>query len=150
MSTPGMGLGKKLAIGAVSLVPAIALGVAVWALVEDHGDTLILALAISGIVDTGLAAFYIPHVHDNPRLKESKILWVVLLGLPYVTVASIYWLIYVLPEKQRPPEPAGPSGGAWYADPWGQAPMRWWDGRGWTDWVTGPPGPQGPAPPPGS
>ena len=59
-------------------------------------------------------------------------------------MAPIYWLIYVLPEKERPPEAAAAeaatAAGAWYPDPWGQAPYRWWDGRGWTDWVTGPPG----------
>ncbi len=137
-------MGKKLAIGALSLVPAIALGVAVWALLQDDegtsGGVFVLAILISGIVDTGLAAFYIPHVHDNPRLKDLKILWIVLLGLPYITVAPIYWAIYVLPEKAPPPG-AQPQqqGGAWYADPWGEAPFRWWDGQRWTDWVTGPP-----------
>ncbi|MDT7759731.1 MAG: hypothetical protein QOH27_5629 [Mycobacterium sp.] len=24
------------------------------------------------------------------------------------------------------------SGEGWYADPWKQAPMRWWDGLQWT------------------
>jgi hypothetical protein len=139
-----MTLGKKLAIGAISLVPAIALGVAVWALVRydqgTSGGVFVAAIIVSGIVDTGLAAFYVPHVYDNPRLKDTKILWIVLLGLPYITVAPIYWLIYVLPEKPRPPDvPAEQKGGAWYADPWGEAPFRWWDGQRWTDWVTGPP-----------
>ena len=139
-----MSMGKKLAIGALSLVPAIALGVAVWALLQEDegtsGGVFFLAILISGIVDTGLAAFYIPHVHDNPRLKELKILWIVLLGLPYITVAPIYWAIYVLPEKAPPPGTQPQQlGGAWYADPWGEAPFRWWDGQRWTDWVTGPP-----------
>jgi hypothetical protein len=142
MSNSAMGMGKKLAIGAVSLVPAILIGVAIWVLVNDgYGGLFVAVITVSGFVDTGLAAFYIPHVHDNPRLKDLKILWVVLLGIPYITVAPIYWLIYVLPEKPRPPD-QGPQqkGGAWYADPWGEAPFRWWDGRQWTDWVTGPPG----------
>jgi hypothetical protein len=134
-------LGKKLAIGALSLVPLAALVFAVIGLVNDDVALFYVGITVSGIVDTGLAAFYIPHVHDNPRLKDLKILWIVLLGIPYITVAPIYWLIYVLPEKPRPPgQEQQPSGGAWYADPWGEAPFRWWDGRGWTDWVTGPPG----------
>jgi hypothetical protein len=29
-------------------------------------------------------------------------------------------------------EKAGPPGEGWYADPWKQAPMRWWDGLQWT------------------
>lgn len=24
----------------------------------------------------------------------------------------------------------------WYADPWGQAPLRWWDGARWTHWTS--------------
>jgi hypothetical protein len=141
MSNCVMSLGKKLAIGAVSLVPAIALVFAVIGLVNDDTVLFYVAITISGLVDTALAAFYIPHVYDNPRLKDLKILWVALLGIPYITVAPIYWLIYVLPEKPRPPDESGqPLGGAWYADPWGEAPFRWWDGDRWTDWLTGPPG----------
>lgn len=142
MCNGGMGLGKKLAIGALSVLPVIAGIVAIVALSGEGTDSEVLfylALGVSGFVDTGLAAFYIPHVHDNKRLGDKKIVWIVLLGIPYVTVAPIYWLIYVLPEKPAPPEEEGPVGGAWYADPWGQAPFRWWDGERWTDWVTGPP-----------
>lgn len=29
-------------------------------------------------------------------------------------------------------------GAGWYADPWGQAPLRWWDGAQWTSWTHGP------------
>jgi hypothetical protein len=35
-------------------------------------------------------------------------------------------------------------GPGWYRDPWGSAPLRWWDGRTWS-WQTAAPG----APPPG-
>ena len=137
-----MGIGKKLAIGVLSIVPLAALGVAAYGLAEDDQTAFTLGLIVSGIVDTGLAPIFIPHVHDNPRVKKDwKILWIALLGLPYITVAPLYWLIYVLPEKERPPQPEPTElGGAWYVDPWGQAPFRWWDGRQWTDWVTGPPG----------
>lgn len=133
---------KKAAIGLLSIVPLVATAVMVYGFVEDDPVALYLGLIVSGIVDTGLAPVFIPHVHDNPRIgKDWKIVWIALLGIPYITVAPLYWLIYVLPEKPRPPEPEGAEkGGAWYADPWGQAPFRWWDGKGWTDWVTGPPG----------
>lgn len=133
-------MGKKLGIGVLSLVPLVALIAAIWGIANDDSDLFTLGLLVSGIVDTGLAAFYIPHVYDNPRLKQTRILWVVLLGIPYITVAPIYWAIYVLPEKPRADDPAPQAaGGAWYADPWGEAPFRWWDGQRWTDWVTGPP-----------
>ena len=142
MYPSSMSMGKKLAILAVSLLPLIFLGVAVYGLVEDDEALFYAGILVSGFVDTGLAAIFIPHVHDNPRLGQLKILWVVLLGLPYITVAPLYWLIYMLPEKPRPdPPPIEAQGGAWYIDPWGEAPFRWWDGRGWTDWVTGPPPP---------
>lgn len=132
---------KKAAIGLLSIVPLVATGVMVYGFVEDDPVALYAGLIVSGIVDTGLAPVFIPHVHDNPRIgKDWKIVWIALLGIPYITVAPLYWLIYVLPEKPRPPEAEdAPLGGAWYADPWGQAPFRWWDGRRWTDWVTGPP-----------
>jgi hypothetical protein len=137
-----MGIGKKLAIGVASLVPAVALGVAIYGLASDDSGAFTLGVIVSGLADTALAAIFIPHVHDNPRIgKDWKIVWIALLGIPYITVAPIYWLIYVLPEKERPPKPSlAELGGAWYADPWGQAPFRWWDGQRWTDWVTGPPG----------
>jgi hypothetical protein len=137
-----MGIGKKLAIGAASLVPAIALGIAIWGLANDDGDAFTVGIIVSGLADSALAVVFIPHVHDSPRIgKDWKIVWIALLGIPYITVAPIYWLIYMLPEKEAPPKlsPAE-AGGAWYADPWGQAPFRWWDGQRWTDWVTGPPG----------
>jgi hypothetical protein len=135
---------KKAAIGLLSIIPLVATGWIVYGFLEDDTVALYLGLAVSGIVDTGLAPVFIPHVHDNPRIgKDWKIVWIALLGIPYITVAPLYWLIYILPEKPRPPEAEGergPLGGAWYADPWGQAPFRWWDGQRWTDWVTGPPG----------
>ena len=135
-----MTLGRKLAVLALSLAPLIAAGVAVWALTNDDETLFFVAITFSGLADSALAVFYIPHVHDNPRLKDGKLVWIVLLGLPYITVAPIYWLIYVLPEKPGSrEEQSQPLGGAWYADPWGEAPFRWWDGDRWTDWVTGPP-----------
>lgn len=140
-----MGMGRKLALGVVSLVPAVALIVAAWAFFQEGGEhevLLYLMLGISGVFDLGIAAWLIPHVHDNRRLGEWRVMWIVLLGVPYITIAPIYWAIYVLPEKagdERSEQPRGPPGGAWYADPWGQAPYRWWDGERWTDWVTGPP-----------
>jgi hypothetical protein len=138
-----MSMGKKLAIGALSFVPLVLLGYALWAYLEDGhlSQRVVWVATLSGVVDSGLGAFYIPHVHDNPRVgKDWKIAWIAALGIPYITVAPIYWFVYVLPEKPRPAEPAGASpGGAWYPDPWGEAPFRWWDGEGWTAWVTGPP-----------
>ena len=63
----------------------------------------------------------------------------------YMTVAPIHWAIYVLPERPGDRAPAGvDSGGAWYPDPWGHAPLRWWDGERWTDHVSGPQVPAGP------
>jgi DNA polymerase III epsilon subunit-like protein len=34
---------------------------------------------------------------------------------------------------------AGAVTAGWYADPWGLAPLRWWDGTQWTGHTTGPP-----------
>jgi len=137
-----MGFGKKLAIGVASLVPALALGVAVYGVTSDNEGALTLGLIVSGFADTALAVIFIPHVHDSRTIgKDAKIVWIALLGIPYITVAPIYWLIHMLPEKEPPATPSPEElGGAWYADPWGQAPFRWWDGQRWTDWVTGPPG----------
>jgi Protein of unknown function (DUF2510) len=133
---------KKAAIGIISIIPLAATGFIVYGFVENDEAALWIGLIVSGIVDTGLAAVFIPHVHDNRRVgKDWKILWIALLGIPYITVAPLYWLLYMLPEKPGDREPDDASlGGAWYADPWGQAPFRWWDGQRWTDWVTGPPG----------
>ena len=137
-----MGFGKKLAIGVASLVPALALGIAVYGVTSDNEGALTLGLIVSGFADTALAVIFIPHVHDSRTIgKDAKIVWIALLGIPYITVAPIYWLIHMLPEKEPPATPSPAElGGAWYADPWGQAPFRWWDGQRWTDWVTGPPG----------
>jgi hypothetical protein len=33
------------------------------------------------------------------------------------------------------------AGPGWHADPWGQAPLRYWDGSNWTGHVSGPPPP---------
>ena len=142
----GMSWGRKIAAGVFSLVPFIALVVAVFALLSDSSDSgslFTLAIVVSGITDLFLAAIFIPHVHDNQRLGEgARIVWLALIGFPYITVAPVYWLIYMLWEKpgQQREAAAAESGGAWYADPWGEAPFRWWDGERWTDWVTGPPG----------
>jgi len=137
-----MGFGKKLAIGVASLVPALALGVAVYGVTSDNEGALTLGLIVSGFADTALAVIFIPHVHDSRTIgKDAKIVWIALLGIPYITVAPIYWLLHMLPEKEPSATPSPEElGGAWYADPWGQAPFRWWDGQRWTDWVTGPPG----------
>ena len=137
-----MGFGKKLAIGVASLVPALALGIAVYGVTGDNEGALTLGLIVSGFADTALAVIFIPHVHDSRTIgKDAKIVWIALLGIPYITVAPIYWLLHMLPEKEPPATPSPEElGGAWYADPWGQAPFRWWDGQRWTDWVTGPPG----------
>jgi hypothetical protein len=135
---------KKAAIGVLSFIPLAATGLIIHGFAENNEATLWIGLIVSGVVDTGLAPFFIPHVHDNKRIgKDWKIVWIALLGIPYITVAPLYWLLYMLPEKPRSPEEESDEpalGGAWYADPWGQAPFRWWDGQRWTDWVTGPPG----------
>jgi Domain of unknown function (DUF4328)/Protein of unknown function (DUF2510) len=37
-----------------------------------------------------------------------------------------------------PPPPAAPqSVPGWYADPWGSAPLRWWDGSQWSGYTSG-------------
>src|SRR3954447_9934541 len=101
-----MGIGKKIAVGILSFVPLAFLGLAAYGLAQDDEGLLYIGLFVSGIVDTGLAPIFIPHVHDNPRVgKDWKILWIALLGLPYITVAPLYWLIYIVPEKQRAPVP---------------------------------------------
>ena len=140
-----MSWGRKIAAGVLSLVPFVALVVAVVALLSDDPDSVALfyiAIGISGITDLFLAAVFIPHVHDNQRLGQgARIVWLALIGFPYITVAPFYFLIYMLRERpgQQRDAAAEGSGGAWYADPWGEAPFRWWDGQRWTDWVTGPP-----------
>ncbi|HUI03399.1 MAG TPA: CPBP family glutamic-type intramembrane protease [Acidimicrobiales bacterium] len=48
------------------------------------------------------------------------------------------------PASPLPPPRANPG---WYADPWGHAPLRWWDGSRWTAYLHGPYRPQ--VPPPG-
>jgi hypothetical protein len=140
-----MGIGKKLVLGVVSLVPAVALGVAAWALFSDSAPAGLAsaAIVISGLTDLFLAPFFIPHVHDNQRLGQaSRIVWLALIGFPYMTVAPVYWAVYVL--RERPGDRlavVGGGGGAWYPDPWGHAPLRWWDGARWTDHVSGPQAP---------
>jgi hypothetical protein len=42
------------------------------------------------------------------------------------------------PPAPPPTPPTVPPG--WYPDPWGAAPLRWWDGRAWS-WQTTAPGP---------
>lgn len=37
------------------------------------------------------------------------------------------------------PPTASPPG--WHPDPWGHAPLRWWDGAQWSPWVSAGPGP---------
>src|SRR3712207_3614518 len=109
---------RKTWLGAVAMVSTIALVVAIWGAVQgtDEGIAVFyVALVVSGIFDTLIAAFFIPHVHDNKRLGQWKILWIALLGIPYITVAPIYWAIYVLPEKpgdSATGEPAAGQGGA--------------------------------------
>jgi hypothetical protein len=140
-----MGIGKKLAIGVLCLLPAIALAVAAWAFLQpgtEYENLFTAMILLGGLLDFAVAAWFIPHVHDNPRVGQWRVVWIVLLGIPFITVAPIYWAIYVLPEKpgdRQAAQAASSGGGAWYADPWGEAPYRWWDGDRWTDWVTGPP-----------
>ena len=101
----------RVPIGLLSIVPFAGMCVTVYGFLEDGAAALYLGLIVSGLVDTGLAAVFIPHVHDNPRIgKDWKILWIALLGIPYITVAPLYWLIYILPEKERPAEVEGPLG----------------------------------------
>ena len=44
------------------------------------------------------------------------------------------------PPSASPPSayPAPSAQPGWYADPWGHAPMRWWDGYRWTAFLHGP------------
>ena len=138
-----MGIGKKLVLGVLSLVPAVALVVAAWAFLDDSAPAGLTsaAIVISGLTDLFLAPFFIPHVHDNRRLGQAaRIVWLALIGFPYMTVAPVYWAWYVLPERPGDRAPDA-SGGAWYPDPWGHAALRWWDGSGWTDHVSGPQAP---------
>ncbi|MEA2443988.1 MAG: hypothetical protein QOJ12_1280 [Thermoleophilales bacterium] len=138
-----MGIAKKLLLGVVSLVPAVALGVAAWAFLSDSAPAGVASAAVitSGLTDLFLAPFFIPHVHDNRRLGQAaRIVWLALIGFPYMTVAPIYWAMYMLRERPGDRAPA-PFGGAWYPDPWGHAPLRWWDGAQWTDHVSGPQAP---------
>ena len=44
------------------------------------------------------------------------------------------------PQGTTPPSGSPPP--AWYRDPWGMAPLRWWDGREWTSFTSPPPRPQ--------
>lgn len=41
--------------------------------------------------------------------------------------------------QEGAPAPAKGASGAWYADPFGTAAERWWDGHGWTQQVRGTP-----------
>lgn len=50
----------------------------------------------------------------------------VFLGLIGVIIAAVAQPAVV----SYPPQPPG-----WYADPWGAAALRWWDGTGW-GWQT--------------
>jgi hypothetical protein len=43
------------------------------------------------------------------------------------------------PPAASPPHQAGPTVvPGWYPDPWAMAPLRWWDGSGWSWQTTGP------------
>ncbi len=47
------------------------------------------------------------------------------------------------PPPPPPPQPVASTVQAgWYPDPWGAAPLRWWDGRAWS-WQTAAPGSPG-------
>jgi membrane protease YdiL (CAAX protease family) len=46
------------------------------------------------------------------------------------------------------PAPAATFPASWYPDPWGVAPLRWWDGVQWTPVLHGPYGEAWPTPPP--
>jgi hypothetical protein len=37
------------------------------------------------------------------------------------------------PVQASPPQQGGPQQADWYPDPQGQARLRYWDGRAWTD-----------------
>jgi Protein of unknown function (DUF2510)/Domain of unknown function (DUF4328) len=41
-----------------------------------------------------------------------------------------------------PPSPSQTPPPGWYTDPWGQRPLRWWDGTTWSSHTSGPPGGQ--------
>ena len=41
-------------------------------------------------------------------------------------------------REQGSSEATAARPGAWYADPYGQSELRWWDGTGWTRHVHGP------------
>ncbi len=42
----------------------------------------------------------------------------------------------VVGDSPSPGTRSGLPPAAWYNDPWGAAPLRWWDGRGWTPFTS--------------
>ncbi len=47
------------------------------------------------------------------------------------------------PSAPTTPPPTAPVPAGWYPDPWGTAPLRWWDGRAWSWQTAAPPPPTG-------
>lgn len=54
------------------------------------------------------------------------------------SVTSVHGLVSQLADNLFGMEGEIPKEG-WYADPYGEAPLRWWDGTAWTGYTAGPP-----------
>lgn len=90
------------------------------------------------VKDSLLCVVAEPESHGHARVVQARTL-----GVPVVDVAGFLLRYGTAPE----PAVAGPAAGAttspapppagWYPDPWAAAPVRWWDGHGWTPHVYG-------------
>ena len=138
-------LGQEAAIGVLSFVPLVALVVACGRssrTTRERGGVFVLAIVISGIVDTGSP----PSTSRTSTTTRGSARTARSCGSPCSASPtspsrrSTGCSTCCPKGRAHPGRPRRRIGGAWYADPWGEAPFRWWDGQRWTDWVTGPPG----------
>ena len=73
--------------------------------------------------------------HDNQRVGDMAArTWVLRRDAVGRPIAEILPAVPAAPAQQ-PAASATQQGAGWYADPRGQARLRWWDGSAWTEHV---------------
>jgi len=112
------GLGITEYVGLALLAPVV-IGGTIWALVV--------------LVTTSAAR--------HREVGARKWLWLALIMVGWLVIIgwmfALLYLIVVWPKLRRPPTASAPvSAPGWYPDPSGTGPLRWWDGRQWSDHVT--------------
>jgi hypothetical protein len=122
--------------------PAVAIGALVATIAAAVTPLIELVVVIQG----GLGLL----TYDDRRSRRLPWFW---WPTGVASLGPIAYIVYVfrrddhLRERDRPPAPAvvgwqyvqaGPQWAppAWYADPWRQARLRYWDGVRWTPYVS--------------